>query len=80
MLEGTIEFLRNGQSWGIAFKDGELAKGELVAAISPIYLNDAVTLRSMIKEDWVVYDWIRVYSYIKVFADVSYIMGWNEKK
>lgn len=51
MLEGTIEFLRNGQSWGIAFKDGELAKGELVAAISPIYLNDAVTLRSMIKED-----------------------------
>ena len=49
MIEGTIEFFRNGQSWGIAFKDAELAKGELVAAISPIYINDVVTLRTLIK-------------------------------
>ena len=51
MIEGTLEYYRNGQSWGIAFKDPELAKGELVAAVSPIYVNDVFTLRSMIKED-----------------------------
>ena len=51
MIEGTIEYFRNGQSWGVAFKDAELAKGELVAAVSPIYINDVFTLRSMIKED-----------------------------
>jgi hypothetical protein len=35
----------------VAFKDEELKKGELVAAISPIYNNDTFTLRNMIKED-----------------------------
>ena len=51
MVEGTLEFLRNGSSWGIAFKDPELAKGELVSAVAPIYVKDVFTLRSMIKED-----------------------------
>jgi hypothetical protein len=35
----------------VAFKDPQLAQGELVAAVSPIYVNDVFTLRSMIKED-----------------------------
>ena len=52
MVDGSLEYFKNGTSWGIAFKDPELAKGELVAAISPIYVNDVVTLRSLIKEDW----------------------------
>lgn len=49
MVDGTLEYFRNGKSWGVAFKDPELAKGELVAAIAPIYVNDMVTLRSLIK-------------------------------
>lgn len=51
MIDGTVIYYRNGQSWGVAFKDPQLATGELVAAISPIYVNDVVTLRSLIKED-----------------------------
>ena len=49
MVEGTLSYYRNGDSWGIAFKDAELKKGELVAAVSPIYANDVFSLRSMIK-------------------------------
>ncbi len=49
MIEGTLGFYRNGSYWGIAFKDEELKKGEIVAAVSPIYNNDCFTLRNMIK-------------------------------
>ena len=51
MVEGTLAYYRNGNYWGIAFKDPDLRKGEYVAAVSPIYNNDSFTLRSMIKED-----------------------------
>ena len=51
MVEGTLSYYRNGTCWGVAFKDAELAKGELVASVSPIYVNDVFTLRSLIKED-----------------------------
>lgn len=51
MVEGTLTYYRNGTSWGVAYKDPELAKGELVASVSPIYVNDVFTLRSLIKED-----------------------------
>jgi hypothetical protein len=27
MVEGTLVYYRNGQSWGIAFRDDELKKG-----------------------------------------------------
>jgi hypothetical protein len=33
----------------VAFKDEELRKGQLLAAVSPIYVNDVITLRNMIK-------------------------------
>jgi hypothetical protein len=51
MVEGTLGYYRNETYWGVAFKDDELKKGELVASVSPIYNNDTFTLRSMIKED-----------------------------
>jgi hypothetical protein len=51
MVIGTLTFYKNGECWGVAFKDDELRKGELVAAVSPIYVNDVFTLRSTIKED-----------------------------
>lgn len=51
MVDGTMIYYRNGESWGLAYKDPELKKGELVAAVSPIYANDVFTLRTMIKED-----------------------------
>ena len=51
MVEGTLSYYRNGACWGVAFKDEKLRQGELVAAMSPIYVNDMFTLRSMIKED-----------------------------
>lgn len=51
MIVGTLEYYYNGKSWGIAFKDPELAQGELVAAISPLNSDETFTLRSMIKED-----------------------------
>ena len=50
-MDGTLTYYRNGTSWGVAFKDEKLRTGELVAAVSPIYVNDVFTLRSMIKED-----------------------------
>ena len=51
MVEGTLGFYRNGQYWGIAFKEETLRQGEFVAAVAPIYNGDQFTLRSMIKED-----------------------------
>lgn len=51
MVEGTLSFYRNGQNWGVAFKEEALKQGELVAAVAPIYSGDQFTLRSMIKED-----------------------------
>ena len=51
MVAVALSFYRNGECWGVAFKDEELRKGELVAAVSPIYVGDVFTLRSMIKED-----------------------------
>lgn len=51
MVEGTLSYYRNGESWGHAYKDEELKKGELVAAVAPIYNNDVFTLRTMLKED-----------------------------
>lgn len=51
MVSGALAYYKNGEYWGVAFKDEELKKGELVAAVSPIYVNDVFTLRSMIKED-----------------------------
>lgn len=47
-----MTYYRNGESWGVAYKDAELKNGELVAAVAPIYANDVFTLRTMIKEDW----------------------------
>ena len=49
MVEGTLVYYRNGESWGIAYKDPDLKTGELVAAVSPIYASDVFTLRTMIK-------------------------------
>lgn len=49
MVEGSMIYYRNGESWGIAYKDPQLKKGELVAAVSPIYANDVFSLRTMIK-------------------------------
>lgn len=51
MVEGTLGFYRNGQYWGVAFKEEALKQGEFVAAVAPIYSGDQFTLRSMIKED-----------------------------
>lgn len=51
MVEGTLTYYRNGESWGVAYKDEALKTGELVAAVSPIYNNDIFTLRTMIRED-----------------------------
>jgi hypothetical protein len=51
MVEGTLGYYRNGQYWGVAFKEEALMQGEMVAAVAPIYSGDQVTLRSMIKED-----------------------------
>lgn len=51
MCEGTLSYYKNGESWGLAFKDEQLRIGELVAAVSPIYVNDIFSLRNMIKED-----------------------------
>ena len=51
MVEGTLAYYRNGEYWGIAYKDNELKKGELVAAVAPIYNNDIFSLRAMLKED-----------------------------
>lgn len=46
---GTLSFYRNDECWGIAFKDEELRKGQLVAAVSPITVNDVFTLRNLVK-------------------------------
>ena len=54
MVEGTLAYYRNGEYWGIAYKDNELKKGELVAAVAPIYNNDIFSLRAMLKEDWII--------------------------
>jgi hypothetical protein len=51
MEVGTLSYYVNGKNWGIAFKDEELKKGQLVAAVAPITLNDTFTLRNLIKED-----------------------------
>ena len=51
MEVGTLAFYRNGEYWGIAFEDNELRKGQFVAAVSPINLNDTFSLRNLIKED-----------------------------
>jgi hypothetical protein len=51
MVDGTLTYYRNGESWGVAYKDEALKTGELVAAVSPIYNNDIFTLRTMIRED-----------------------------
>ena len=51
MVEGTLAYYRNGDYWGVAYKDEELKKGEYVAAVAPIYNNDVFTLRTMLKED-----------------------------
>ena len=50
-VEGTLGFYKNGQYWGVAFKEETLKQGEFVAAVAPIYSGDQFTLRSMIKED-----------------------------
>jgi hypothetical protein len=50
-VEGTISFYRNGQNWGVGFKEETLKQGDFVAAVAPIYSGDQFTLRSMIKED-----------------------------
>jgi hypothetical protein len=51
MVEGTLSFYRNNECWGVAYKDPELKKGQLVASCAPIYVHDQFTLRSMVKED-----------------------------
>ena len=51
MVEGTLSFSRNGEDWGLAYKDQRLREGELVAAVAPIYANDVFTLRMLVKED-----------------------------
>ena len=51
MVDGTVSFYKNGFSWGVAYKDEELKKGELVAAVAPIYQNDQFTLKAQMKED-----------------------------
>lgn len=51
MEEGSLSYYCNGECWGVAFKDEELRKGELVAAVSPISVNDVFTLRNLVKED-----------------------------
>ena len=49
MVEGTVTYYRNGESWGVAYKNDELKKGEFVAAVAPIYNNDVFSLRTMLK-------------------------------
>lgn len=49
MIEGTLSYYRNGESWGIAYKDEQLKNGEFVAAVAPIYASDVFTIRTMIK-------------------------------
>jgi hypothetical protein len=51
MVDGALTFYYNGNSWGVAYTDQELKKGEFVAAASLIYNNDAFYLRTMVKED-----------------------------
>ena len=74
MVEGTLGYYRNGQYWGVAFKEEALMQGEMVAAVAPIYSGDQVTLRSMIKEDWFMafsyYEWFQAHSVISTFTDI----------
>ena len=51
MVEGTLSFSKNGEHWGIAFKDEELTKGELFAAVAPIYAGDSFVLKRPCPED-----------------------------
>ena len=51
MTKGTLSFYKNNVCWGVAFKDEELKKGELVAAVAPIYQYDQITLKCQLKED-----------------------------
>lgn len=52
MIDGTLSYSRNGENWGVAYKDEQLKVGELVAAVAPIYASDIFSVRTMIKEDW----------------------------
>ena len=46
-----MSFSKNGRNWGIAFKDDDLRKGELYAAVAPIYSGDSYTISRPIPED-----------------------------
>lgn len=37
MIKGQLSFSKNGVDWGVAYDDEELKKGELYAAVAPIY-------------------------------------------
>lgn len=51
MIDGTIEYSNNGQSWGCAFEDPQLKKGQLVAAVASLYSSDVFSIRTALKED-----------------------------
>ena len=46
-----MSFSKNGRNWGVAYKDDELKKGELYAAVAPIYCGDSYTISRPTPED-----------------------------
>jgi len=51
MIEGTLSFSKNGKLLGEAFKNDDLKKGDLVAAVAPFSTGDIVTLNMAVLED-----------------------------
>ena len=46
-------YIINKIDYGVAYKDKLLKEGEFVAACAPIYKKDSLTLRMLIREDWI---------------------------
>lgn len=51
MQQGTLSFSKNGVDWGVAYRHDELKKGNLYAAVSPIYIKDEYMLKHPVPED-----------------------------
>jgi len=50
-LQGELSFLRNGEYWGVAFKDKGLCQTDLYPAVAAIYKDDSFAVRTPSAED-----------------------------
>lgn len=50
-LQGELSFLRNGEYWGVAFKDIGLCQTDLYPAVAAIYKDDSFAVRTPSAED-----------------------------